>query len=129
MKDNINERLSTEQSWLLGGKDQFADLMVGRTRFMKNQSEAEARARREEEQKVLEAKRREIEENLMKELQTKPKATSKTKRRLNNIKSTLKNPITDALIKNPITDAIKKPIKNTLKNPLRQKHKSTKSPP
>jgi hypothetical protein len=39
MNDDINDRLSTEQSWLLASKERFADLMVGKTEFKRIQAE------------------------------------------------------------------------------------------
>ena len=39
MNDDINDRLSTEQSWLLSSKERFADLMVGKTEFKRIQEE------------------------------------------------------------------------------------------
>ena len=53
MNDRINERLTTEQSWLLTSKERFAELMVGNTVYKR---ESDERARWEREQQQLEAK-------------------------------------------------------------------------
>ena len=42
MNDKINERLETEQTWLLDGKERFHDLMKGETVF-KRESEHNAK--------------------------------------------------------------------------------------
>lgn len=48
MNDDINERLNTEQSWLLSSKERFNDLMQGKTVF-KRESELNARVAKEHE--------------------------------------------------------------------------------
>lgn len=46
MNDNINERLSTEQSWLLTRKENYHELMQGNTVY-KRESERNAKLARE----------------------------------------------------------------------------------
>lgn len=49
MNNDINDRLSTEQSWLLSSKERFADLMVGKTEFkriMEERAKVDAEQRR-----------------------------------------------------------------------------------
>lgn len=53
MNDDINERLTTEQSWLLGGKERFHNLMMGDTEYKR---ESEYKAKLEREQKLQQAK-------------------------------------------------------------------------
>ena len=53
MDDRIEERLTTEQSWLLTSKERFADLMVGKTEYRK---ETEEQAKQAMERHVQQAK-------------------------------------------------------------------------
>jgi len=56
MNSNINERLNTEQTWLLTSKERFADLMVGNTEYKRM---SEARLKIDAEQRKSEARREE----------------------------------------------------------------------
>jgi hypothetical protein len=51
MNDKINERLTTEQTWLLTSDERFADLMVGNTVY-KREKEAQATHEREQAQNI-----------------------------------------------------------------------------
>lgn len=53
MNDKINERLTTEQSWLLTSKERFAELMVGNTVYKR---ESDAKLKEQMEQRVLAAR-------------------------------------------------------------------------
>lgn len=53
MNDKINERMTTEQSWLLDSKERFAELMVGNTVYKK---EAEEQAKQEMDRHVQQAR-------------------------------------------------------------------------
>ena len=67
MNDKIDERMSTEQSWLLTNKERFAELMVGNTVYKK---EAEEQAKQEFDRHVqharLEERRRHKRKNPLK---------------------------------------------------------------
>lgn len=56
MNNKVEERLTTEQSWLLDSKERFADLMVGKTIYRK---ETEAQARYNMEQQVIRSREEE----------------------------------------------------------------------
>jgi hypothetical protein len=50
MNDKINERLNTEQTWLLTNNEHFADLMVGNTEYKRESEEAQAKHDERDEQ-------------------------------------------------------------------------------
>lgn len=77
MNDKINERLTTEQSWLLTSKERFADLMVGNTVY---KLESQAKMKQDMERRVQEAREQE-----------KKKNREKSKLKFNIIKNPLKN--------------------------------------
>ena len=74
MNDDISERLTTEQSWLLQGKERFQDLMEGNTVY-KQESKYKAKLEREQ------------------QLQQEKEAEKRKKKDAKKLKLPLKNPL------------------------------------